>query len=295
MSSSKYLLLLFMLIFFSLKLTANPFIKPQDQNQPAPVRPPSYSAPSSIIEGQYRFREAIAAHLSDWKENRGPRSFFSLALAGFIYGILHALGPGHRKTVIFSLFITREARFYEPIAGGFLSALLHGLSAAVVILSFRSLSNRLFLDKVNVTSLYLEGITYLLLALLAIGLLLYELLHHHNNNENKTNRSLYGTIALTSAFPCPAAVMILVFSLSMDLLPLGIITVGALSLGMGITISAIGFLAWSGRTGLMGRLKNKEKLLFRISHLFEAAGYLFLILFSLWMALPFLVSLPELL
>ena len=294
MFSSKAGLILFLLLLATAALSANPFIKPQDEIRPDPVRPPAFSASAGLIDAQLRFRESIADYFSAWKEEKRAKALLSLAAAGFIYGVLHALGPGHRKTVMFSLFIARKAGPHEPFLAGFLSALLHGLSAAFIILIFRALSNRLLIDRVNLTTIYLEGFTYLLLALLA-GLLMIIELSGHSRTDRKKNRSLYGTIALTSIFPCPAAIMILIFSLSLDLFSLGILTVSALSLGMGITISLIGYLAWGGRESLFRRFQGKEKTIAVISHILEGISYSFLILFSLWMALPFLVSLPKLL
>jgi len=83
-----------------------------------------------------RFREAMADLFSDLKEEKSPAVLAGLPGAGFLYGILHALDPGHRKTVMFSLFAARKARWYEPLAAGFLSALLHGMSAVFVTSPF---------------------------------------------------------------------------------------------------------------------------------------------------------------
>ncbi len=294
MFNSKIGFILLILVLEAAALFANPFIKPHDEKRPESVRPPAFSASAGLIDAQLRFREAIADFFAAWRDEKRAGAILSLAAAGFIYGVLHALGPGHRKTVMFSLFIARKARFHEPLLAGFLSALLHGMSAVFIILCFRSLSNRLLIDKVNLTAIYLEGFTYLLLALLAAVLMIVELAGHKEEQQGK-NRSLYGTIALTSIFPCPAAIMILIFSLSLELFPLGILTVGSLSLGMGITISLIGYLAWGGRESLFRRFQGKEKTVTLISHILEGISYSFLILFSLWMALPFLVSLPKLL
>ncbi|MDC7224630.1 MAG: hypothetical protein PQJ60_12875 [Spirochaetales bacterium] len=294
MFSSRIRIITGILFLCALQLWANPFVKPREEKVPDPVRPPSFSASSRLIDAQLRFRESMGNFFDRWKEDQSAGALLSLAAAGFLYGVLHALGPGHRKMVMFSLFMARKARFHEPLLAGLLSAFLHGMSAAGIIFIFRSLSNRLLVERVNITTLYLEGFTYLLLVLMAVVLLVLDIRSHshgHGEGEGK-NRSLYGTIAVTSLFPCPAAVMILIFSLTLDLFVLGLVAVAALSLGMGLTISLVGYIAWSGRTSLMNRLAGREKLIGRISHILEGAGYTFLILFSLWMSLPFLVSLP---
>ena len=99
-----------------------------------------------------------------------------------------------------------------------------------------------------------------------------------------------GTILLTGIYPCPGAILILILSLTLDITGIGIIAVFAMSLGMSIPIIGAGYLAWFGRTGLFHALKNNEKKLGRISAGVELFGYSFLLLFALYMAEPFILS-----
>ncbi|HOO70139.1 MAG TPA: hypothetical protein PK926_00135 [Spirochaetota bacterium] len=51
----------------------------------------------------------------------------------FLYGIIHSLGPGHGKSLISSYFLTEEARIRKALVAGPMIALLHGMSAVVVV------------------------------------------------------------------------------------------------------------------------------------------------------------------
>lgn len=269
-------------------LFANPFLGGADVG-PEPVRPPSRPASEKLIDRQLEFRESVADLFATWRDGgRSAQVLLPLMALSFLYGLFHAAGPGHRKTVIFSLFLGRRSRWWEPAAAGFLSGGLHGVSAIFLVLLFKSLAGRIFLNRVDKSSIYLEGFTYLGLALLALALLILSFKPH---GEDRKNRGLYSTIAVSSAFPCPAAVLILTFSLTQGLLPLGIVSAGVLSLGMGLVVTAVGYLARTGRETLFLALKRRKGLLETLSHGAERGAYLFLILFSLWMAFPFLVGL----
>ncbi|MBN2628354.1 MAG: hypothetical protein JXA95_16940 [Spirochaetales bacterium] len=290
MSGFKFILIgtLFFLLL-NLSLTANPFLG--DGEGPTSARQSGGNLPDRLIETQLEFRRAIGdlfSRLSNEEESYGGL-VVSLAGFAFLYGLIHALGPGHRKTVVFSLFLARKTGWGEPVLAGFLSALLHGFSAVGLVLAFKSLSARLFLNRVNEGALYLEGFTYLLLALFALILFLHELLHLKSAaGEEPGEAGLYSTVAAASLFPCPAALMILTFSLTIERLSLGIIAVAALSVGMGVVVSASGLLARLGREALFHLIKEKGKRIRLMGSLLELSAYLFLILFSLWMALPFL-------
>jgi ABC-type nickel/cobalt efflux system permease component RcnA len=97
-------------------------------------------------------------------------------------------------------------------------------------------------------------------------------------------------LALTGFFPCPGAIMILIFTLTQNLLTQGIISVLFMSAGMALPISLAGYLAYLGKQGLFTALKKREKLLHRASVILEVSGYSFLLIFSLLMAQPFLRS-----
>ena len=52
----------------------------------------------------------------------------------FAYGIFHAAGPGHGKAVISSYMVANEVALKRGILLSFVSALMQGLTAVVVML-----------------------------------------------------------------------------------------------------------------------------------------------------------------
>jgi nickel/cobalt transporter (NicO) family protein len=81
---------------------------------------------------QSEFYRALTAALQSLKH--GGHAFFFLAGVSFLYGIFHAVGPGHGKSVITSyLLVTRQAA-RRGIAISFAAGLLQAITAIVVVL-----------------------------------------------------------------------------------------------------------------------------------------------------------------
>lgn len=220
----------------------------------------------------------------------------------FLYGLLHALGPGHRKTVVFSAVLARPTRWYHPLLAGGLSAGLHGASGLVLVLGLGLVYSGIApLVQINNWSLWAEGISYFILALLALFLCVWHLVRHSGKadspgqgpdaGETRKHPGLLPVLAASSFVPCPGAVMILLLSLYSGETVLGVLGVSCMSLGMAITISGAGFLAHLGRNGLASSLGNRQGLLNKVGAVLEVAAYGFLCVFACLMAWPFAMSL----
>lgn len=282
---------------------ANPFLGPETASSAPVVRAPSSSGPAALVALQISFRDRIADFLSAFKKDPKLSAIFGILAAAFLYGILHAAGPGHRKTVVFSLFLSRKAAPWEPLAAGFLSALIHAAAGVSVVLALGLIRGAIApLTDADRAATYLEAGTFVALVALAAMLAARKiLLMRRSGNDSRAGTAaaggqdgklgLYGIVVVTSVVPCPGAVIMLLFALYLDLAALGIAGVFAMSLGMGVVISAAGYLAYFGRTGLFSRMKSKERLVALVSDLMELASYLIVLAFSLFMVWPFIIGL----
>lgn len=288
----KLILKLSFFLFLIFTINANPFLGNGPEKQTPSVRPPTTGG--FMVEKQLEFKASLGEMLRSVQQNNDKKVFWSILAISFLYGMLHAAGPGHRKTVIFSMFLARKARWGEPMAAAFLSAGIHGGSALILILIFQFIFKKIATVQINDISLYMEGITYLLLMALTLWFIIRTILSIKNNSngsiQEKKGRGLYTTLLVTSFFPCPGVIMIMTFSAALGVLSMGIYSVLALSLGMGVTISLVGYLALLGRESIFSFFKNKENTVAILSSAMELLSYLFLFFFSFWMVFPFLVS-----
>lgn len=296
---------------------------------PNPVMVGKTNEKLTIFQGD--LREKIASFFRNWKTAEGSAKstiFWGIIGVAFLYGILHAAGPGHRKTIVFSLYIARKSPWYEPLLTGFLLALLHGGCAIFLMLIFKGISGSIAANT-NAYAIYMEGFSYLLIIVVSFFLIVKETIEFvifsktekaianiktqkqsdiqessenqkvnlaKNQTENqieKGNSSFRDLVPflISGLYPCPGAILVLVLSFTLDILGLGIATVSFMSLGMAIPIIIVAYFAWFGRKGLFMALKNRENVIKKVSFAMEITGYTLLILFSLYIAMPFFASL----
>ena len=100
----------------------------------------------------------------------------ALTLAGlsFLYGILHAVGPGHGKTIISSYVVANEETVRRGVIISFIAAGLQALTAVALVALLLFGLNATGLQ-VNAWSNQLESLSYAMIALVGLYLLITQL------------------------------------------------------------------------------------------------------------------------
>lgn len=108
--------------------------------QAQPERPPSMiteamdAAWSILLFEQHRFTQNMTGAVRNLKSTTNVISATgALVVASFIYGILHAVGPGHGKAVISSYMLADKETLRRGIFLAFLSSLIQALSAITLV------------------------------------------------------------------------------------------------------------------------------------------------------------------
>jgi nickel/cobalt exporter len=99
------------------------------------------------------------------------RGAITLALLSFVYGVLHAVGPGHGKTIISSYVVANEETVRRGVIISFIAAGLQALTAVVLVGVLLIALGATGLQ-VNAWSNQLESISYAMIALVGLYLLL---------------------------------------------------------------------------------------------------------------------------
>lgn len=203
-------------------------------------------------------------------------------LLGFslLYGILHALGPGHGKVVIATFLATHPTRLKTSLQLTLAAAIVQGAVAVVLVtlmLGVLQLSSR----QLHLSSFWLEKGSYLLVAGLGFWLCwraLRQLMrlrapapriqqvrpldHHHDeqcgcghqhlpDNDQLARATGWKTSLLVvlsmGLRPCSGAIMMLLFSRVIGVYGWGVISALAMALGTALTVSAMALLVQSSR------------------------------------------------
>lgn len=193
---------------------------------------------NSVIGIQQKMNLQISDYFD--RLDSGENSMFIYILAvSFIYGLIHALGPGHGKMVIASYFLVKGTKIKEAFKAGFLTSLIHTISALVITFTLYILfqnSITKYFSQINANMYKVSAIFIILIALF----LLYETYKDRNEEEKMqklNNKSLLAVTMSIGIVPCPGVMSIVLFSMILGYINLGILSAIFMSIGMGLTIS----------------------------------------------------------
>ncbi|MEC9368948.1 MAG: nickel/cobalt transporter [Pseudomonadota bacterium] len=129
-------------------LTALLMSSPQAEAQVSPfgVAPPTASAPRAtapagpldrFMREVYVMQQALHGRLTAavkaLKEGRSLAAAWVLASLSFVYGVVHAIGPGHGKAVISSYVLANGETVRRGVILSFLSSAAQGVSAVLIV------------------------------------------------------------------------------------------------------------------------------------------------------------------
>ncbi len=102
---------------------------------------------------------------------RGQHSVgWALVLMSFLYGVLHAAGPGHGKVVLTTYLLTHRSRLNRGIAMGTAAAFLQGMTALLMIYAPIGLAGWLPVET-DTATLWATRVSFTMLAIVGIYLL----------------------------------------------------------------------------------------------------------------------------
>jgi ABC-type nickel/cobalt efflux system permease component RcnA len=202
-----------------------------------------------------------------------------IAAAGFLmticllYGVFHAVGPGHGKAVISAYLLANESAVRRGVLLAFLASLVQGLSA-VLLVGLLAVLLDMAGTAVRDSVAPLESASYLLVALVG-GWLLWSSLrgthshshsHRHEHDGGPGGAAAAacshghlpapgpagapgGTAAKAASLvlavglrPCSGAVLVLLFALAHGVFGAGVAATFAMSLGTAATVSVLAVL-----------------------------------------------------
>jgi nickel/cobalt transporter (NicO) family protein len=196
----------------------------------------------------------------------------------FLYGAVHAAVPGHGKTIVGSYFVANQARWLSGFFMGGLISMLKGATAIAIVIVMSVVLHMRELETANQGAV-IGTVSYALVVV--IGCMVFwraatgrdcghshglfgpdhdhGALHDHTHGpvtHRHTHASATGNfqrvlIAITGIVPCSSAIIIMLFALANNVMAMGIAAVLALSLGMALTISAVGMVGIAARPVLV--------------------------------------------
>jgi ABC-type nickel/cobalt efflux system permease component RcnA len=212
------------------------------------------------LTGEIRAGLATMKETGDWTAAGG------IILASFLYGVFHAVGPGHGKVVIAGWFASRRERIVTGLMASLIAAMVQAGSAIVmvgVLAGLLALAPR----DVNAGAAWLEVASYALILVIGAVTLRrtwrdegcghdhghhhhhehgaccahgHDHDHHHHPAEPERRANLFAMAAAVGFRPCSGAILVLLFTFANSMILVGMLSTIAMGLGVAITVAAIG-------------------------------------------------------
>jgi ABC-type nickel/cobalt efflux system permease component RcnA len=227
---------------------------------------PHPAASASSTTPQDAFTQAIAY------QELGPRIQAAGLLIAFIFGMLHALSPGHGKAMVAAYLVGTRGTAGQAILLGIVVTITHTLGVFALGLVTLLASQYVLPEQLYPILSVLSGLT-----ICGVGLwLLYHrcrrLLrylrqgqqasdpsraqpHHHHHHHHMpegpvTPRALIALGISGGLIPCPSALVVLLAAVALDRLLYGMLLISGFSLGLAATLVVLGLLVVYARRWL---------------------------------------------
>ncbi len=225
-----------------------------------------------ITKFQHQFQSIIASNFREIKEENSLIAIATILGISLIYGIIHALGPGHGKTLVASYFLSNKHSYKKAFKMGYMISFIHALSALSITFFVYYILTVIFSKTFHDTSIYMTKASGILI--IAIGIYMFFEHHKEHKEEINSNKSDLAVAFGAGIVPCPGVMTVVLFSIMMGKIIVGVIAAILMSIGMGLTISISAILATAARK------KSGEK----VSNIFPYIGNSMIILLGIYLA-----------
>src|SRR5262245_50458746 len=203
-----------------------------------------------VNAAQRQLNQALSRELRRLRGGEVTSAALGVAWIAFLYGVLHAIGPGHGKLVVSSLFLARDVRLRTALGISWLVSVLQTISSIVIVTVIAFALGRSGFDALH-DSRRIELICFGLIAVIGLVMLtdaLREAWSHRRLEEldraGEGTRVAPGGLVLATGFtPCASAIIILLFALGQGVYLVGVAASLVMAIGMGLTVSLVGLAA----------------------------------------------------
>lgn len=224
----------------------------------------------------------------------------------FLYGVLHAIGPGHGKFIVTTYLSTNKESLLAARVVPFLGSLMQGVSA-ILFVFILAVGLNLASGDLSTSRWYVEKISALMVG--AFGaFVIYQTLKglrprkmaisaltpleehsencgcgHHGVGRELTHvdwKTRVGVVLAIGARPCSGAIMILLFSNALGIVSWGIAAVMTMSLGTALSILGLSLAVRYARERAVSLFAGNHGHLTWLVPAVKIAGGAILILFA---------------
>ena len=220
------------------------------------------------------------------KDEKNPLTYMLLLFFAYIYGAIHALGPGHGKTLVGSYFLSNDRSYSKALFISLAIGVVHTFSAFLLTLIIYYIVDTFLAQFIDESLYYTTKISALIIISIALYLIYtrykaYKKIQNvpkYSFSENPhlstcscssckvdNNSTDIALIISAGIIPCPGTVTIFIFSLSLGLYYAGFLSAFIMSLGMSTVIFLSALISVAIRKKTSSYNNNLKKYLEYVS------------------------------
>lgn len=269
----------------------NPFTAKPEKQHNAPKPPVRHPIFVKIILWQHQLKQKMSDMIREVRATGNIKPFLFLFSLGFVYGVVHAAGPGHGKFVALSYLVSCGHKYGRALLFGNLIALFHGLSGIVFVLVAHILMKMTVSSTLEATTHITQKISFGLVILLGLFLVIHSLIAWKRGFDSQADSGDEQTIPVLSnpfsaalaigMVPCPAVVLVMLFCMSVGVTGLGIGLSFMIAFGMATTITIVVIFGLTGKKAAARLTGKSKKLSWFVERSIETIASLAIVSFGL--------------
>jgi ABC-type nickel/cobalt efflux system permease component RcnA len=184
-----------------------------------------------------------------------------LAIIGFSFllGAMHALAPGHGKTLVAAYLVGSQGKLRHAVLLGLIVTVTHVLSVVILGLVALWATQEVVPERVGPwIRLAAGGLVVGMGVWMTISRLRKKAVHDHVHVHEVKWTELVGLGVTGGMVPCLSATVVLLFAIYVGRILMGLFLIAAFSLGMAATLIVLGMLVVTGRA-LVARWSSDKK------------------------------------
>lgn len=235
------------------------------------------------------YKVTMEGLIEDIKKTNSLLSYSWLLFFSFLYGVLHAIGPGHGKSLVGAYFLSENHSTKKAFTISMLIGVVHTFSAFLLTLTIYFVLNMLFANIFSDIEKVATKVSGGVIVLIALYLLYKKYTYKkkmtfsvhqpipqvHQNHSScgcgacSTNSTDLGVILSAGIVPCAGTVSVFLFTMGLGVYFVGFLSAIFMSLGMSFVIFITAYLSQN--------IRNKGASNGKLLKIFEYGSLVFIL------------------
>jgi nickel/cobalt exporter len=251
-------------------------LRPKPATLPLPLRTITSAARMDLFEAQRWIYATLSGHVVSFADTRNWAALAAVLPLGVLFGAIHALTPGHGKSVLASYLVGSRLAVLRSLAVAGVLAVTHVGSAVILALLAAPLIIRTLGSGVG-RAPALELLSWGLLTAIGLWLLIRALRgRSHLHGEGL----MVGVVA--GLIPCPLTLFVMLYALAHAVPVAGLTFAAAMLIGITLTLAGVALAAVLAREAVVYFLNRHGGSIVKLSCALDALSGVLLLAIGLY-------------